>query len=137
MSVFTVMPERLLILKIAVSMITAGAIGNLIDRIAFHEVRDFVELNMLGNMVSCNFADFWITIGTIVAIIDLLFLNEWAILPLTKKAKEAQAKKKEEKNEEIKVEQVNTNATETEVEPIKPQESSVKPDENQSDEDNG
>ena len=75
----------------------AGAIGNLIDRIAFREVRDFVGINMFGNMVSCNFADFWIVFGTIVAIVDILFLNEWALIPLTKRAKEAQ--KKEDDNE--------------------------------------
>ena len=52
---------------------------------------------MFGNMVSCNFADFWIVFGTIVAIVDILFLNEWALIPLTKRAKEAQ--KKEDDNE--------------------------------------
>ena len=92
---FIFMPERFLILKIAVSMITAGAIGNLVDRISFFEVRDFVEIRMFGRMVSCNFADFWIVIGTVIAVIDMLFLNEWALIPLTKRAKEAQAKDKE------------------------------------------
>ena len=77
-------------------MIVSGAIGNLIDRIAYHQVRDFVGINMFGNMVYCNFADFWITFGTVLAILDIMFLNEFAIVPLTKKAKEAQAKKKED-----------------------------------------
>lgn len=90
---FTILPERFTLIKVAVSMITAGAIGNLIDRIAYHEVRDFVGIKMFGNMVSCNFADFWIVIGTFIAIIDILFLNEWALIPLTKKAKEAQDKR--------------------------------------------
>ena len=43
---FIFMPERFIILKIAVSMITAGAIGNLVDRISFFEVRDFVETRL-------------------------------------------------------------------------------------------
>ena len=108
-AVFIFMPERFLLLKVAVSMITAGAIGNLIDRIAFKEVRDFVGLNMFGNMVSCNFADFWIVLGTIVAIVDILFLNEWALIPLTKRAKEAQSNKKSEKETHNEQEsQVNT-----------------------------
>ena len=47
-------------------------------------------------MVSCNFAEFWIVFGTVLAVIDIMFLNEWALIPLTKKAKEAQAKHKEE-----------------------------------------
>ncbi|MDE7453000.1 MAG: signal peptidase II [Clostridia bacterium] len=93
---FIVLPERFIILKVAVAMVAAGAIGNLIDRIAYREVRDFVELNMFGNMTSCNFADFWIVLGAVLAVVDLLFLNEWAVFPLTKSAKAAQAKRKEE-----------------------------------------
>ena len=96
-AVFVILPERFLNLKISLCLIYAGAVGNLIDRIAFREVRDFVGINMFGNMVSCNFADFWIVFGTIVAIVDILFLNEWALIPLTKRAKEAQ--KKEDDNE--------------------------------------
>lgn len=94
-AIFIFLPERFVILKTSLSLITAGAIGNLIDRIAYREVRDFVGINMFGNMVSCNFADFWIVFGTILAVIDILFLNEWALVPLTKAAKEAQAKKNE------------------------------------------
>ena len=99
-AVYIFLPERFLVLKVALSMIVAGAIGNLIDRIAYLEVRDFVGVNMFGNMVYCNFADFWITFGTALAVLDILFLNEFALVPLTKKAKEAQAKKNEEKKEE-------------------------------------
>ena len=94
-AVFIFLPERFVILKTSLSLITAGAIGNLIDRIAYREVRDFVGINMFGSMVSCNFADFWIVFGTVLAVVDILFLNEWALVPLTKTAKEAQAKKNE------------------------------------------
>ena len=81
-------------------MITAGAIGNLVDRIAYREVRDFVGINMFGRMVSCNFADFWIVFGTVIAVVDMLFINEWAVFPLTKKAKAAQkAREQAEKAE--------------------------------------
>lgn len=99
-AIYVFLPERFLILKISLSMIIAGAIGNLVDRIAFLQVRDFVGVNMFGNMVYCNFADFWITFGTALAITDIAFLNEWAIVPLTKKAKEAQAKREENKSAE-------------------------------------
>lgn len=102
-ALFVVLPERLLLIKIAVTLIVAGAIGNLIDRIAFQEVRDFVGINMFGSMVSCNFADFWIVFGTVIAVIDILFLNEFALIPLTKKAKEAQKKQKEEELEKAEV----------------------------------
>ncbi len=85
--VFLILPERFVILKLAIAMISAGALGNLIDRLAFGYVRDFVWVNMLFSEACCNFADFWIVFGVILALIDVLFLNEWAVLPLTKKAK--------------------------------------------------
>ena len=91
---FIVLPERFVILKVASSLVIAGAIGNLVDRLMLREVRDWFGLNMFGNMTSCNFADFFIVIGAILAVIDLMFLNEWAVFPLTKKAKQAQAEKK-------------------------------------------
>ena len=91
---FVVLPERFVILKIASTLVISGAVGNLVDRLMLHEVRDWFGLNMFGNMTSCNFADFFIVIGSILAIVDLLFLNEWAVLPLTKRAKEIQAQKK-------------------------------------------
>lgn len=92
---FVFLPNRFVILKIAISLIIAGAIGNLVDRIAFRYVRDWFGLWMFGNIAYCNFADFWIVIGAILAVVDLLFLNEWAVFPLTKSAKAAQAAKKE------------------------------------------
>lgn len=99
-SVFIVLPERFTFLKVAICLITAGAIGNLVDRIAYREVRDFVGINMFGRMVSCNFADFWIVFGTVIAVVDMLFINEWAVFPLTKKAKAAQkAREQAEKTE--------------------------------------
>lgn len=104
-AVYIFLPERYTILKISLSLIVAGAVGNLIDRIAYLEVRDFVGVNMFGNMVYCNFADFWITFGTALAILDMMFLNEFSLVPLTKKAREAQAKKNEEK---LKQEQAKT-----------------------------
>ena len=91
---FVVLPERFVILKVASSLVISGAIGNLVDRLMLREVRDWFGLNMFGMMTSCNFADFFIVIGAILAVVDLLFLNEWAVFPLTKKAKQIQAEKK-------------------------------------------
>ena len=71
------------------AMIIAGAVANLVDRVAFGYVRDFVWVNMLFSTACCNFADFFIVFGVIFAVIDFLFLNEWAIIPLTKRAKAA------------------------------------------------
>ena len=96
--VFVFLPERFTLMKVATAIVIAGAIGNLVDRLAFRSVRDFIGLNMQfnGNLVYCNFADFCITVGAILAVLDLLFFDEWAVFPLTKAAKAAQAKKKEE-----------------------------------------
>ena len=91
---FVILPERFVILKIASSLVIAGAIGNLVDRLMLGYVRDWFGLNMFGSMTSCNFADFFIVIGAILAVVDLLFLNEWAVFPLTKRAKQIQAEKK-------------------------------------------
>lgn len=94
---FLLIPKRFVVLKVAIIMVAAGAVGNLVDRLAFAYVRDFVNVWMFGSMACCNFADFWIVFGAIIAVIDLLFLNEWSVFPLTKSAKAAQqAKAKQE-----------------------------------------
>lgn len=100
--VFIFLPERFKVLKIAVALVVAGAIGNLADRLMLREVRDFIGLNMLlnGNLVSCNLADFYIVIGAVLAIADLLFFNEYAVLPLTRSAKAAQKNHEKDKTEE-------------------------------------
>lgn len=100
---FIFLPERFVALKLALAMIGAGAIGNLVDRIALGYVRDFVWMWIFGSVACCNFADFWIVLGVILAAIDVLFFNEWAVLPLTKGAKArvaARDKADEEKEQE-------------------------------------
>lgn len=98
---FVLLPERFIGFKTALAMIAAGALGNLIDRLAFGYVRDFVWVNIFGNWACCNFADFWIVFGVIWAVIDILFINEWAVLPLTKSAREAQKKRELAEKKEI------------------------------------
>ena len=95
---FALLPERFVLLKIAIAMIVSGAMGNLLDRLIFGYVRDFVWVNMLFTSACCNFADFFIVFGVIVAIIDFLFLNEWAFIPLTRRAKEAREREKNEQD---------------------------------------
>lgn len=92
-------PKRFVVLKTAIAVVCAGAVGNLVDRLAFQCVRDFVDVWLFGSMACCNFADFWIVFGVIIAVVDMLFLNEWAAFPLTRKAKLAQ-KTREGKVEE-------------------------------------
>ena len=86
---FLLLPERFVGLKVALVMVAAGALGNLVDRLWLQYVRDFVWVNIFGSWACCNFADFWIVFGVIYAVIDILFINEWAVFPLTKTAKEA------------------------------------------------
>jgi signal peptidase II len=102
--VFVILPERFVLLKLAVTFVIAGALGNLVDRCMFINlteaecgVRDFLRTNMIFTWADCNLADYWIVLGVIIAVVDLLFLNEWAVFPLTKKAKAAQAKNKEDR----------------------------------------
>ena len=95
---FVLVPEkRFTFLKLALAMVIAGAIGNLFDRFECEGyVRDFVWINMFFSTACCNFADFFIVIGIIFAIADCLFFNEWALVPLTRRAKAAQKKQAEE-----------------------------------------
>lgn len=96
---FLLLPERCAGFKTALVMIASGALGNLIDRLALGYVRDFVWVNIFGKWACCNFADFWIVFGVIWAVVDIMFICEWAIIPLSKGARAA-AKKRERKEEQ-------------------------------------
>ena len=97
---FIFLPNKHVVLKVAVSLLISGAVGNLVDRLAFNYVRDWFGLWMFGSIAFCNLADFWIVIGAILAVLDLMFLNDWAVFPLTKRAKAAQQARKEEEDKE-------------------------------------
>ena len=53
-------------------MIFAGAVGNIIDRLALGFVRDFIYFELIDFAVF-NFADSCLTVGTIVLIIYMIF----------------------------------------------------------------
>ena len=61
--------KKLIIVKIAYSLIIAGAVGNLIDRVRLGMVVDFVDFH-IGNLhwPTFNIADSAITIGVIILI---------------------------------------------------------------------
>lgn len=61
--------------KIAVILISAGAIGNLIDRLLYGFVVDMIELLFI-NFAIFNIADIFITFGGIFAGIYILFLHK-------------------------------------------------------------
>jgi len=61
-------PERGVVLRIALAMQFGGAIGNLIDRFTIGHVTDFV---FIGSFPVFNVADASITVGTVVLILGL------------------------------------------------------------------
>lgn len=60
-------------LHILLVMIVAGAIGNLIDRIRFDYVVDFIYFSLI-NFPIFNFADICVTVSTFLLIILILFV---------------------------------------------------------------
>lgn len=64
--------RRNLWLRSALILILAGAVGNIIDRLAFGYVRDFVYFELIDFAVF-NFADSCLTVGTIVLLIYVIF----------------------------------------------------------------
>lgn len=62
-------------MRIAVSSIIAGAVGNLIDRLLYGYVVDFLRPTFI-NFAVFNIADIFVTCGAILFIIILLFFNK-------------------------------------------------------------
>lgn len=59
---------------VCVSLIVGGGIGNLIDRIFYGYVIDYISLSFFDPV--CNFADYCITVGTILLVIYVLFFTK-------------------------------------------------------------
>lgn len=76
--------------KIIVSLIAAGAFGNLIDRLFIGYVRDMLEVLFLDFPVF-NIADCAITLGSVLLVIDTVFFDTSSLLSLL----ESKLKKKE------------------------------------------
>ena len=109
--------KRRTLLRIALVLIVAGGVGNLIDRVYYQVwdpatatgfrdgVRDMVRVDFkIVDFGFCNFADFFISGGAVLFILSLLFFDKDAIFPvgekykaLAKEAQEAEEKKKAEK----------------------------------------
>ena len=98
-AVILLLPERFTLLKLCLYMATAGALGNLADRLAFGYVRDFIGMDWGFVSYVCNLADVWLMVGLVLAIIDMLFLNEISVFPLTRSARAAQAERKKREEE--------------------------------------
>lgn len=61
----------------ALGLIIGGAIGNLVDRVRYGAVLDFLDFHAAGfHWPAFNLADSGITVGAIVLILDSLFVRE-------------------------------------------------------------
>ena len=78
-------------LNVTIAILIAGALGNFIDRIALKGVRDFIYVTFFANF---NVADIAITVGAIMLVVYVLFLDKEAIFKFKKK--EAAGEKKDE-----------------------------------------
>ena len=68
--------ERQAVLSAGLALVLGGAIGNLIDRVMYGEVTDFIQV-LFGTWAfpSFNVADAGITVGAALLIIDALFFS--------------------------------------------------------------
>jgi len=65
------LPDRSRLLPVAISLVLGGAIGNLIDRVRFGYVVDFVDVHYSGwHWPAFNLADSVIVIGVILLLIE-------------------------------------------------------------------
>lgn len=60
--------------SISCALIVGGGIGNLIDRLMYGFVVDYLQLSFFSPV--CNFADYCITVGTVLLVIYLLFYSD-------------------------------------------------------------
>ena len=69
--------EKNILIKTALALILGGAIGNIIDRIRFGAVVDFLDFHAFGyHWPSFNIADTMICIGVAIIIIQAIFSKE-------------------------------------------------------------
>ncbi len=88
-------------LKVAITFICAGAIGNMIDRIFYQKVTDFIELHFWSYIFpTFNVADSLITCGSIF--LAIVILSDKTIMANEPKSNKISVKTTEEKKEEEK-----------------------------------
>lgn len=58
---------------VSVALIVGGGIGNFIDRVLYGYVIDYISLSFFPPV--CNFADYCITVGTVLLMIYVLFFT--------------------------------------------------------------
>ncbi|MCH5304537.1 MAG: signal peptidase II, partial [Ruminococcus sp.] len=63
------------LLNTALILIIGGGIGNLIDRIFYGYVVDYLSISFFPPV--CNFADYCVTVGAVILVIYLLFFSDY------------------------------------------------------------
>lgn len=76
--------------RLILSMIIAGAVGNLIDRIAFGYVRDMFYF-VLINFPVFNVADSALSVGCVLLVINIMFMKKNSILEIEQKKDSGEA----------------------------------------------
>ncbi|MDQ5921787.1 MAG: signal peptidase [Pseudomonadota bacterium] len=67
------------LIGVAVSFILGGAVGNLIDRVVFGKVTDFIDWHYIDyHWPAFNVADSFITVGVTLLVIDSIFMHRKA-----------------------------------------------------------
>ena len=62
---------------VSVSFILGGAVGNLVDRVIFGHVTDFIDLHYgIHHWPAFNVADSFITIGVTILVIESMFFGQ-------------------------------------------------------------
>jgi len=66
-----------MMISIAIGSIIGGALGNVVDRLRFGAVADFLDFHVFGyHWPAFNLADMGITLGAVLLIYDSLFGGE-------------------------------------------------------------
>lgn len=91
-------PKKGMLFRVAFSLIIAGAIGNLYDRVFLGEVRDFIEFEYFGltifgqtHFAIFNIADSCVVVGAILLAIYFIFFDPSLKLKPKKEAQAANA----------------------------------------------
>ncbi len=63
------------LLNVSLALIIGGGLGNLIDRIFYGYVVDYLSLSFFSPV--CNFADYCVTAGAFILVIYLLFFSDY------------------------------------------------------------
>lgn len=85
--------KKYVFVKYALTVLTAGILGNFIDRLAFGKVVDFISVKLwYGYFPTFNIADAAITVGVIMFIVHLLFLDADCLICSKKRREERKAR---------------------------------------------